>query len=134
MNGNIRNRCMAHAALAARELPLSMRSQEFRRNVQAKCFRHDVRPTSAAKRCDAREESGTQQVRALAVTPKAESYRPDEEASKSALLVEESEPSALSVVTCTSVLQRRSTQRPVNRLSNSNWLPIPKQSGGKKAD
>nr|DAV03930.1 MAG TPA: hypothetical protein [Caudoviricetes sp.] len=29
------------------------------RNVQAKCFRHDVRPTSAAKRCDAREESGT---------------------------------------------------------------------------
>lgn len=111
-----------------------MLSQEFRKNVQAKCFRHDVRPTSAAKRCDAREESGTQQVRALAVTPKADSYRPDEEASKSALLVEESEPSALSVVTCTSVLQRRSTQRPVNRLSNSNWLPIPKQSGGKKAD
>ena len=101
------------------------------RNVQAKCFRHDVRPTSAAKRCDAREESGTQQVRALAVTPKADSYRPDEEASKSALLVEESEPNALSVVTCTSVLQRRSTQRPGNRLSNSSWLPIPKQSGGK---
>nr|DAP73810.1 MAG TPA: hypothetical protein [Caudoviricetes sp.] len=34
-------------------------------------------------------------------------------------------------MTCTSVLQRRSTQRPGNRLSNSNWLPIPKQSGGK---
>lgn len=65
MNGNICNRCMAHAALAARELPLSMRSQEFRKNVQAKCFRHDVRPTSAAKRCDTREESGTQQERAL---------------------------------------------------------------------
>lgn len=57
MNGNIRNRCMAHAALAARELPLSMRSQEFRKNVQAKCFRHDVRPTSAEKRCDASEET-----------------------------------------------------------------------------
>lgn len=41
-----------------------MRSQN-NRNVQAKCFRHDVRPTSAAKRCDAREESGTQQVRAF---------------------------------------------------------------------
>lgn len=27
------------------------------RNVQAKCFRHDVRPTSAAKRCDASEET-----------------------------------------------------------------------------
>lgn len=33
--------------------------------MQAKCFRHDVRPTSAAKRCDAREEPGTQQERAL---------------------------------------------------------------------
>lgn len=57
-----------------------------------------MRPISAAKRCDSREESGTQQVRALAVTPKADSYRPDVEASKSALLVEESESSALSVV------------------------------------
>lgn len=27
------------------------------RNVQAKCFRHDVRPTSVAKRCDASEET-----------------------------------------------------------------------------
>ncbi|MCP6417624.1 hypothetical protein NL482_26035, partial [Klebsiella pneumoniae] len=60
MNGNIRNRCMAHAALAARELSLSMRSQEFRKNVQAKCFRHDVRPTSAAKRYDASEETRAQ--------------------------------------------------------------------------
>lgn len=27
------------------------------RNVQAKCFKHDVRPTSAAKRCDTSEET-----------------------------------------------------------------------------
>lgn len=39
--------------------------------------------------------------------------------------------SALSVVTCVSALQRRPTQSPVNRLSRSNWRPIPKQSGGK---
>ena len=30
------------------------------RNVQAKCFRHDVRPTSAAKRCDTSEETRMQ--------------------------------------------------------------------------
>ncbi len=39
--------------------------------------------------------------------------------------------SALPVVMCASALQRRPTQRPVNRLSRSNWRPIPKQSGGK---
>ena len=57
-----------------------------------------MRPTSAAKRCDPREEFGTQQVRTLAVTPKADSYRPDIEAIKSAMLVEESESSVISVV------------------------------------
>ncbi|WP_241648930.1 hypothetical protein [Rosenbergiella collisarenosi] len=37
-------------------------------------------------------------MRALAVTPKADSYRPNVEESKSALLLEELEPSALLVV------------------------------------
>nr|DAJ95749.1 MAG TPA: hypothetical protein [Caudoviricetes sp.] len=32
---------------------------------------------------------------------------------------------------CSSELQRRPTQRPVNRLSRSFWRPIPKQSGRK---
>ena len=43
-------------------------------------------------------EVSTQQARLLAVTPKADSYRPDIEVSKSALLTEESEPSDLAVV------------------------------------
>nr|DAL34448.1 MAG TPA_asm: hypothetical protein [Bacteriophage sp.] len=32
----------------------------WRRHAQAKCFRHDVRPTSAAKRCDTSEETRAQ--------------------------------------------------------------------------